>query len=132
MNWKRTLVIPWAVCAGLVIMASGETTAKSSGGSGSGGSSNPAKDDARLSSCSTDSLGQLSAKVTITNHSSKSSNYMVTVVFESSDGATQLDSSFAAANNLSPNQNTTVEAVSFKEPQGRFTCRITDVTRYAS
>jgi hypothetical protein len=83
--------------------------------------------------CGPDSLGQLDATLRVTNHSSKASNYMITVVFESPDGSTQLDSTIAAVNNLASGQKSDVEAPTLKDaPTGGFKCRVADVTRYAS
>ncbi len=44
--------------------------------------------------------------VTITNHSSKRSDYFVTVALESADGKTQIDTSTVIVQNLEPGQGT--------------------------
>ncbi|CAB4890493.1 unannotated protein [freshwater metagenome] len=134
---EKLILITAVVAATVVLVASGEKS-----GSGDSQSNSPAASsatqnngpngDVEIATCTTDSMGQLSATVKITNNSSKASNYIITVVFETSDGATQIDSTFAAANNLEPGQNATADAYSFKDAPAGFKCRITDVTRYAS
>jgi hypothetical protein len=71
--------------------------------------------------------------VSITNHSSSESNYIVTVAFNSPDGKTQYDTGDAAADNLGTGQTTTQTADSLKSdvPAG-FVCKVVDVTRYAA
>lgn len=134
---KNILFVVMAGATLFTLIASGEksgttTTVKSGGNSSQSDGFHEPADDVKIAKCSSDSLGQLMASLTITNHSSKASNYLVTLVFESSDGSTQLDSSFASASELQPGQNTTVEAISFKDAPGAFRCRITDVSRYAA
>lgn len=47
-----------------------------------------------------------SVKVTVTNHSSKRSNYIIELSLESADGKTQLDTAPIAVNNLEAGQST--------------------------
>ena len=89
-------------------------------------------DDVTISSCGADDLGQLEAVLRITNNSSKPSNYMINVAFESPDGLEQLDTGFAIVDTLQPGQSTNETAITFTEAPADFTCRVTSVDRYAS
>ncbi len=72
-----------------------------------------------------------SAKVTITNRSSKTSNYIVQVEFLDA-GGTRLGDGTAAANNLDPGQSAKETAQGLSKVSGKITCEVADVTRYAS
>jgi hypothetical protein len=52
-------------------------------------------------------LGTPSAEVTITNHSSKRSNYIIDLSIKSTDGKTQFDAAMVSAQDLAPGQTTT-------------------------
>ena len=89
-------------------------------------------DDVKITSCSVDELTKFpSAKVTITNKSSKTSNYAVEIEFTDSKG-TRLDEGMASTNNLAPKQVSKQTAGGLTEASGPIKCKITDVTRYAS
>jgi len=81
-----------------------------------------------------DAGGFATSTLRITNHSSKPSNYMVTVTFESPDGATQVGTGLAAVNSLQPAQSTVQDVSSLAVPAGAFVCKVnpTGVTRYAA
>ena len=66
------------------------------------------------------------------NHSSKTSNYIVDVTADSADGTTQIDSGTAAANDLAPGQSTDQTAQFTKALPAGATCKVANVTRYAS
>lgn len=88
--------------------------------------------DVMVSSCGTDSFGGgfLAAGLSITNGSSKRSNYSVEVVFESPDGATRYGSGTDYVENVEPGQTTGGEALSMTvPPAGEFTCRLVQVDR---
>lgn len=89
--------------------------------------------DAKVTSCHVDSDTQWpAATVTITNRSSKTSNYVVSVEFVDGHG-TRLAEGTAATNNLAPGQSAHETAQSLDQVNGgSISCRITDVTRYAS
>lgn len=94
--------------------------------------SKPGMDDVKIDSCSIDSLTKMpSAKLTITNKSSKTSNYTVQVEFTDASG-TRLDEGMAATNNLAPGQVSKQTAGAMTEASGTVKCKVTDVTRYAS
>ncbi len=58
-----------------------------------------------------DAVGFRAVTVTVTNSSSKRSNYMIDLSIESPDGATQYDTTFAWVIDLEPGQVTTVHAL---------------------
>ena len=96
---------------------------------------NPPADDVSIAECGpAPGTGFMRATVDVVNHSSESSNYVVTVAFESEDGGRQLATSTAFVNGLGPDQTTTSEANSFQEAPGgqEFSCRVTKVERFAA
>jgi predicted small secreted protein len=122
--------------AGCSSGAGAGSTASSTGGASAGGSSAPKVDhaeDVAITACAPNAdTNWVSAKVTITNHSSKASNYIVTVAFETADGKTQIDTGLAAAQSLAPNQQTVQDAVGTKDAVPGYTCRVTEITRLAA
>lgn len=103
--------------------------------SSTGSSSKPLQHagDVVITSCVPDSVGYAAAKVIVTNTSSKASNYVVTVTFETAGGATQVGTGLATVDGLLPGQKSVPQDVSSLQtaPAG-YTCRVTDVTRYAA
>jgi hypothetical protein len=90
------------------------------------------KNDARVSFCSIDDMLQMpSAKVKITNHSSKSSNYMVSIEFLDKSG-TRVAEGVVVANNLGAGKSSVQTAQGTEIVKGTITCRVSDVTRYAA
>lgn len=97
--------------------------------------SHPAVDDVTIASCGMGDYFGPEAKVSVVNHSSKPSNYFITVTFESADGARQLDTGYATVNTLQPGQTGSETASSMKSElrnEKNFTCKVADVTRTAS
>lgn len=113
--------------AGAVTTAKSTTTAKRT-----------AADDVAITACDlpANQFEGPEAVLKITNQSSKPSNYVVTVAFESADGTQQLDTANAVVQTLSAGQSVNETAVSLKgdlrKTAGKFTCKVTDVQRYAS
>lgn len=88
--------------------------------------------DVRIDSCEVDDVMHWpSAKLTITNRSSKTSNYAVQVEFVDA-GGTRIGEGFAATNNLGPGKVAKETAQGTGDVKGKVTCRVTEVTRYAS
>jgi hypothetical protein len=87
-----------------------------------------------ITSCTADATtGYLAAAVTVKNNSSKTSNYIITIAFESKDGAKQLDTGLVAVNNLGSGQSSDQTAGGLKAaPAGGYNCKIADLTRYAT
>jgi len=111
---------------GVVVASSVLVTACSSTAGGSSSSHSPAKPkssishalgskdatgDVKIGKITVDSvLGFPSAPVTVTNHSSKRSNYLIEISLESADGKTQIDTADVAVDNLEPGQSTVQKA----------------------
>ena len=139
----RTTGIAVMVVAGLAAsIGSGSSKPGGGGGGGGGGghggkkTSGPrggsAAKDVSIVSCTTHSTsGARTAKVKIVNHSSKTSNYIVTIAFDSADGKIHYHSSLAASN-LAPGEGTEQDAALLKSVSGKFTCKVSAVTRHAS
>jgi transcription elongation factor len=90
-------------------------------------------EDVTISNCGNDDAGFAAAKVVVTNHSSKTSNYAITIAFESPDGATQIGTGLVAVENLAAGQaSAPQDASSLQTPTGVYTCKVADVTRYAA
>jgi hypothetical protein len=96
-------------------------------------SSAPAKDDVRIVGCFVDNILNLpSASVLITNHSGKSSNYMVRVEFLDSSG-TRVAEGIAAKNNLDAGKySAQIAHGGLKTVTAPITCRVLDVTRHVA
>ncbi|MFJ3203763.1 FxLYD domain-containing protein [Streptomyces sp. NPDC086989] len=91
-----------------------------------------AEGDVQIKTCEVDpSLGWAKAGLTITNRSSKTSNYMVQVEFVDASG-TRLGDALAATNNLAPGQSAQNTAQGLDQIKSKITCKVTKVTRYAS
>ncbi|MFD5087519.1 FxLYD domain-containing protein [Kitasatospora sp. NPDC058201] len=88
--------------------------------------------DVELTSCDVDAtLHWPSAQLKVTNRSSKSSNYMIQVEFVDAAG-TRIGEGLAATNNLAAGQAATLKAQGAVETKGKISCKVTNVTRYAS
>ncbi|GAA3036637.1 hypothetical protein [Kitasatospora sp. NPDC006786] len=88
--------------------------------------------DAEITKCTiNDVLKMPEAEVRITNHSGKSSNYIVQLEFTDTSG-TRVAEGAAATSNLAPNQAAVQKAPGTAQVSGKVSCRITNVTRYAA
>ncbi|MEU6882910.1 FxLYD domain-containing protein [Streptomyces sp. NPDC046712] len=93
---------------------------------------NGATGDVRITACDVDSVTKWpSAELLITNRSSKASNYVVQVEFID-EANKRLSEATAATNNVAPGQQSEATAQGLDQISSKITCRITDVTRYAS
>ncbi|WP_327333699.1 FxLYD domain-containing protein [Streptomyces anulatus] len=91
-----------------------------------------AEGDVKITGCEVmDGTGWPKADVLITNRSSKKSNYIVSVEFVDASGK-RLGDAMAASNNVAPEQEVEVDAQSLDKVEGKVTCKVTKVTRYAS
>lgn len=122
----------------IATVASGESDSKSGDKKTSDSSTSGAEADVTISSCglsSNEFLGP-EAKLTVKNNSSKTSNYFITVAFESADGSQQIDTGIATVSNLAPGQTAEETASSLKRETrataGKFTCKVTKVSRFAA
>lgn len=90
----------------------------------------PPEGDVDLSGCGVDGSGQLKATITVANSSSKSSDFVVSVLFQATDGETLIDRATATVAALPPNQSSTAEAVSGRpDPPSDALCTIEKVSR---
>ncbi|MFE7606980.1 FxLYD domain-containing protein [Streptomyces celluloflavus] len=90
------------------------------------------KGDVKIDSCAVDdAMSWPAAKLTITNHSAKKSNYLITVEFVDSKG-TRLGTGAAAENDLAPKQKAKATAQGVEKVDGKISCKVASVTRYAS
>jgi hypothetical protein len=88
--------------------------------------------DVELAGCEVDAtLHWPSAQLKVTNHSSKSSNYMIQVEFVDAAG-TRIGEGVAATNNLAAGQAATLKAQGATDTKGKISCKVTNVTRYAA
>ncbi|MGA5471122.1 FxLYD domain-containing protein [Streptomyces arboris] len=88
--------------------------------------------DVKVTACEVDpSTNWAHANLLITNRSSKASDYLVQVEFVDASG-TRLGEASAAANNVAPEQKVDTKAQGLDQITTKVTCRITDVTRFAS
>ena len=87
--------------------------------------------DVELTDCVPTGAGFMASTVRITNHSSKRSNYVVDVVFESANGSRQLAARTIFVNDLEPGQATQQEAGTLTPSPERFDCRVSQVQRFS-
>ncbi|ONI48648.1 MULTISPECIES: hypothetical protein [unclassified Streptomyces] len=91
-----------------------------------------AEGDVEITGCEvSDATGWPKADVLITNRSSKTSNYIVSVEFVDGSGK-RLADAMAASNNVAPKQEVEEDAQSLDKVTGKVSCKVTKVTRYAS
>ncbi|MGW6055528.1 FxLYD domain-containing protein [Streptomyces sp. NPDC055189] len=89
--------------------------------------------DVRLGEPSTDGLGLPQAEVVITNNSSQTSNYLVSVEFLDANGKRiGANTSVASADGVRPGQSVTAKTSCGEEHSGKITTKVTEVHRYAS
>jgi len=115
--------------------STGASASTSTGGATAAATSKaPAhSEDVAITACAAQpDTGWVAAKVTVTNNSSKPSNYIITIAFDSADGKTQLDTGLVSVNALAPGQKTEQDAIGTKDAQPGYTCRVSDITRLAA
>ncbi len=100
------------------------TTAGSNGGGGAGS----AASDVTLVGCSTTAVGNLSAKLRVTNSTSRERSYYITVAF--SQGGTRIADADAYVRDVAPGQTAEDEAIALArdKPSG-VRCVISKVSR---
>jgi len=118
---KKTHKLRWTVLGiiGLIVIISIASNAgkNSSGSTTPSGTATPgvshglgskdASADVALGGVTVDPVLKMpSLKVTVTNHSSKRSNYIIELSLETADGTRQIDTATVAVNNLEPGQST--------------------------
>jgi hypothetical protein len=96
------------------------------------GTSHPAEKDVSVTSCSVDpALGLPTAKVEIFNHSSKASDYVVTVEFDHADG-TRVSQGATSSISVAPGQKVETTAGGTDQVSGKISCKVSSVTRLSS
>lgn len=149
LNVRRTTTTAALLVAAAALTACNPTTSTSSGGGTEAKSpaavpasqpaaappaanADDATGDVEIGSCQVDpTLHWPSADLKITNHSSKSSNYIVNIEFVDA-GGTRLAEGIAATNNLAAGQAANVKAAGTAEVKGKVSCKVSKVTRYAA
>ncbi|AUG78647.1 hypothetical protein CFP65_3867 [Kitasatospora sp. MMS16-BH015] len=109
-------------------------TSPSSTGSGvqSTGGAHPPEADVTVTSCDVDPTTSIpSAKLEIVNHSSKSSDYSISVEFVDANG-TRVAEGAALQNHLGPGQKAEDTAGGTAQVSGKVTCRVTSVNRISA
>jgi hypothetical protein len=87
--------------------------------------------DVELTDCVPTGAGFMASTVAVTNHSSKRSNYVVDVVFESANGSRQLAARTIVVNDLEPGQATQQEVGTLTPAPASFDCRVSQVERFS-
>jgi ABC-type oligopeptide transport system substrate-binding subunit len=137
----RRIAIVVVILLGVAIVAASGSSSKSGsstspGVPGAGNGSHPATADVTITKCaiSSNQFEGPTATLQVLNHSSKSSNYIIAVAFDSPDGKTQLDTGDAGVQNLASGQKTSTDASSLKSElrNQKFVCKIADVTRLSA
>lgn len=90
--------------------------------------------DVELISCARDQYLGRKANIKVTNHSSKPSNYIIEVVFESADGKEQLGTGSTFVNGLEPGQSKQDDVIAFDSTDSSTPgkCRVSSVQRNAA
>ena len=88
-------------------------------------------DDVTVATCAPDAFGRLHASLRIDNNSSERSNYLIEVVFESTDGAVVHGQRSTSANAVGSGRSTTIDVTtSITAPGEPVSCRVADVIRF--
>jgi hypothetical protein len=135
--WKKKRV--W-LSAGVVVLviaiaasASGSGDKNAAGVSTGLATKDAAGDVTKLAMQGPDALGYRRVEVSVTNHSSKRSDYLIELSIESVDGATRIDSTTVFVTNLEPGQSTTENGlVSVKDVPAGAVAKVKTVSRHAS
>lgn len=114
----------------VLVIALGGSTKKKATTFGSGTTAHPAAADVQLGTCTRDdATGWYTANLIVTNHSSKSSNYIIEVGLQSADGATKYDNLLASVDNLAAGQSSPQKAQGLTEVAAGAVCKVDKVTR---
>lgn len=129
-----TIAATAMLAAGCKTSTGGGASTGSTSGATAASSKGPAHaEDVAIASCGNDDAGFAAAKVVVTNHSSKASNYIVTIAMESPDGKTQIGTALVSVDNLGPGQaSAPQDASSLQTPAGMYVCKVASITRLAA
>jgi hypothetical protein len=92
---------------------------------------NPPAADVTITSCSIDSIGDANANLTILNHSSKSSDYIIQVGFFNPAGV-RVDDGYGLENDVPSGGAVETTATGFGNNVAPITCKLVSVDRNAS
>ncbi|MFD7298068.1 FxLYD domain-containing protein [Streptomyces sp. NPDC059897] len=93
---------------------------------------NAPKDDVELGDVTVDDLGTPQVDLTITNHSSKTSDYMIDVEFLDANGK-RIDTGTAVENAVAADQEVDTQAGGLEQaPSGTVTAKVLTVDRFAT
>jgi hypothetical protein len=87
--------------------------------------------DVTLGKPTFDSFGSVTVPVAVTNHSSKTSNYIIEFEVDNAAGI-KVGDGLAATNNLTPGQKAQLSGAAMGSGDGGTSVKLTNVTRYAS
>ena len=88
-------------------------------------------EDVTMSPFTVDSIGAVTAPMTVTNHSSKASNYIIEFEVLNSAGV-KIGDGIASTNNLAPGQTAQLSGIALSVSGQPDRVKLTRVTRYAS
>lgn len=132
--WALGLVAVIVVGGVASSSSSSKTDSKQNGGvqTVSNNGENPPQADVSITSCDLDQyLSYPQATLHITNHSTKTSDYMIEVNFLDASG-TKIADGTAISNNIEAGQSAIEKATGLSSMKGAITCKVTDVNRFAS
>lgn len=89
-------------------------------------------DDVVIDACTPGDEYRGLAELTVTNHSSKPSTYLITVGVSSADGSLLIDTGIASISGLAPNQATKQQALFSKAIPDGSVCKVQSVSRFAT
>jgi hypothetical protein len=131
--WLLAVIV--VIVVAIAMSASGTSKPSTNGvASNSTNGSHPPQADVTVSSCKYDAATSFAtAKLTVLNHSSKRSNYFITVSFENSKGVLLGSNGAAGGLNVEPGQTALVDAVdTLSAVPDKVICNVTGVDRLAA
>lgn len=129
----RTVLACLALTVAVVATTASGTESKSGNGPSQGlGASDATGDISGLTIVREATIAVTYGQVTITNNSSKRSDYFVTIAAESPDGATRYDDTIVSVLGLDPGQTTTDKGLFTKEIPADAVLKLIEVQRTAS
>ena len=132
---NRTALPGVVLGAALAVAGLAACNISSSSGSKGTGTSNDVlqhAEDVKIVGCAPEN-GWAAASVVITNHSSKPSDYTVTIAFNGTDG-TQVGTALVSVDHLLPGQSSSPQDANSVQDAapGSYTCTVSDAIRFAS
>lgn len=135
MNVRMVSVVVGSVLGAAVLIGCTATDSDTESGdtiSNSNNQENPPVEDVALNQCEIDEFGWLVATITVTNNSTKASNYSITVEAVETNTDNRLAEMFTFIEALRPDQVREVEVQGLEEISGKVTCKLLTVERHSS